>query len=51
MKRKGRKLGIKIKVVREKCQWPGMENQYVDEIVSAEPDPLLETKLRMTGEE
>ena len=28
-----------------------MENQYIDEVVSAEPDPLLEAKLKMTGEE
>ena len=51
MRRKGRRLGIKTKIVKEKCQWPGMENQLVDEVVSAEPDPLIETKLRINAEE
>ena len=51
MRRKGRRLGVKTKVVREKCQWPGLENQYMDEVVCAEPDPLLEAKLKITPEE
>ena len=51
LRRKGRRLGIKTKVVREKSQWPGMENQYIDEVVCAEPDPMLDAKLRLSGEE